>query len=137
MKAVYDDGREGVILAVPSDIHQAVGEVLGRHPDCVKIWIVEDDAPSDAAAYAFAVPDWELVRIWLTRADGDVAKVWVGMYSDESVWEAFQRVFPITYPMVIDDAVESSPYTVYHNWNRCYFPGEDSELAQWYEEGEA
>lgn len=134
MKAVYDDGREGVILAVSSDVHEAVNEVLRRHPDCVKIWIVEDDAPDEPSAYLFTVPDWILEKVFITRADGKVGKLWLGSFSGEGIWESIEREFPITYDLLISEGLDFDDAR--RDWEHCFFPGEDSELAHWYEEGE-
>ena len=132
MKAVYDDGREGLIFGVSSDVREAVDEVLRRHPECVKIWIVEDDAPDDPSAYLFTVPDWTLEKVFITRADGKVSKAWLGSFSGEGIWESIEREFPITYDLLISEALDFMDA----DWELCFFPGEDSELARWYEEGQ-
>ena len=139
MKAVYETAAGyGAIDGVSDDVFEAVNEVLRRVEDDVfQIWIDEDGASREASTYVFETPDWKLEHVWITRADGKIAKVWMGAYSCDDVWGALQREFPITYPMVIEEALELPASVDYHGWDECFFPGDDSGFAQWYEEGEA
>ena len=142
MKAVYETESGSACLdGVSSDVHIAVREVLARAAgfDVLQIWIVEDEASSDASAYVFTVPDWKLEPVRVVRADGESAKIWVGMFSDEGAWDAFERGFPIASLMVEPDDFDADGDS-YRGWDRLFFwddTGDDRSLAEWYEEGEA
>ncbi len=140
MKAVYESEFGSACMdGVSSDVGKAVREVL-RRADCdvFQIWIVDDEAPSDASAYLFTVPDWKLESVRIVRADGECAKVWLGMFSDEGAWDALMREFPIAYPLIEPEGFDADGES-YRGWDRLFFSsddGDDVSLAEWYEEAQ-
>jgi len=140
MKAVYEtDFGSACIDGVSSDVSKAVHEVLKRaESDVFQIWIVDDEAPSDVSAYVFTVPDWKLESVHVVRTDGEVAKVWLGVFSDEGAWDALLREFPAAYPLIDPDDFDTDGES-YRGWDRIFFwdeDGDDVSLAEWLEEAQ-
>jgi hypothetical protein len=141
MKAVYETEFGSVCMdGVSSDVHIGVHEVLKRATDydVLQIWIVEDEAPSDASAYVFTVPDWKLESVHIIRTDGEVAKVWLGIFSDEAAWDAFEREFSGA-SVLIEPGDFDADGDSYRGWDRLFFWDEDGDnvsLAEWYVEGQ-
>lgn len=139
MKAVYDaDCRSGVMDGVSDDWRQAVNEVLARtrDVDVMRIWIVEDeDSRMDPSDFVFTVPDWELEEAWVCDG-GRIAKCWLGVYSDESLWDAFVRAFPQSALVLGESYICGVGKGVYLRWDSLFYEGEDTDLLMWLEEGQ-
>jgi hypothetical protein len=139
MKAVYEgDLRSGVIEGVSDDWRQAVNEVLARtfDIDIMQIWVVEDDdSRTDPSDFVFTTPDWKLEPVWIRGGDR-IGKCWMGVFSDEALWDAFERAFPQAALVLSESDIGSVGKGDYLVWNTIFFEGDDTELLMWLEEGE-
>lgn len=70
----------------------------------------------------------ETATIWITRADGEVAKVDLP-HGDEDLWTAIDREFPTAWTLMDENDVLAEETE--HAWDVRFRPGEDEELAMW------
>lgn len=72
----------------------------------------------------------ETATIWITRADGEVAKVDLPWHEDdEDLWFAIDREFPTAWAML--DEADVLCDEAEHGWDVRFRAGEDEELALW------
>ena len=73
--------------------------------------------------------DVETATIWVTRADGDVAKVDLPHEAEDDFWTAIDREYPTAWAMLDEADVEADETE--HRWDVRFRAGEDEELATW------
>ena len=71
----------------------------------------------------------EAATIWVTRDDGQVAKVDLPHEAEDDLWTAIDREFPTAWTLIDETAVEADDAE--REWDVRFRAGEDEELALW------
>ena len=135
MKAVveYENGETETLVDLQGFGREIVENILKGY-EVQKIWLLNDD--EDESEHEFIDPYWTLGVWWVTRADCETAKVYLGGYEEDDFWSAFERQYPAAYCIIPDDAPESAELCDHKGWDAVFWPGEGKALARWLAEPE-